>query len=194
MITREELNEKTQQEIKEMLEADVQAYAVQVSEIASEEEVLALEKELIEKMQANDQVLRDTFYDIPEDCSYDHQVYNKKTVCEYIVDFINTQEVEWSYTLGLYELVKVWKYNKDLANIQYHVYDSTLRILGQVKYKGYETWKKILVVNEYLSSCHDNYVRDTSYMLYLSHMHNVLIDALKSFSEAPDTDREMPSA
>lgn len=187
MITREELNEKTQQEIKEMLEADVQAYSVQVSEIASEEEVLKLEKELIEKMQENDKVLRDTFYDINEECTYDGQNFNKKTICEYIVDFINTQEVEWSYTLGLYELVKIWKNNKDLTNIQYHVYDSTLRILGQVKYKGFETWKKILVVNDYLSSCHDNYVRDTSYMIYLSHLHNVLIDTLKTFNpeEAP---------
>lgn len=192
MITREELNEKTQQEIKEMLEADVQAYTVQVSEIATEEEVLKLEEELIAKMQENDKVLRDTFYDIKDECTYDGQTFNKKTVCEYIVDFINTQEVEWSYTLGLYELVKIWKNNKDLTNIQYHVYDSTLRILGQVKYKGFETWKKILTVNNYLSSCHDNYVRDTSYMLYLSHLHNVLIDALKTFN--PDANTEMPSA
>ena len=42
--------------------------------------------------------------------------------------------------------------------------------------------RKILAVNEFLSSSHNDYVRDTAYMIYLSNLHNVVIDALKKFN------------
>jgi hypothetical protein len=112
--------------------------------------------------------------------TYEDEVYKKSNIVDNIVYFLNKNEVEWSYTLGLYQLVKLWKSNAD--TITYEAYDSTLRILNQTKYKGFKEWTDILVINEFLSSCHAEYVRDTSYLIYLAQLHNTLIDRLKMVS------------
>lgn len=192
MVKREDLAGKTQKEIEAMLDADIQEYIVVVSELADKDAVLAKEEELMVVMNDNDTRLKAVEYDIADSCIFDNQVFNRKTVAEYLIDFINTQEVDWNYTLGLYELVKLWK-NKDLVKIQYHAYDSTLRILGQCKYKGFESWRKIMVVNTFLSTCHEEYVRDTGYMIYLTTLHNALLDALKRFDE-PQPETEVKDA
>lgn len=190
MITREELIEKTQAEIQAMLEADTQQFAVTISELASEEEVLEQEKELIVTMTDNDAHMKTISYEVPETCTFDDTVYNSKTICRQISDFVENNEVEWSYTLGLYELCKFWR--ETPKTVPYHIYDSTLRVLGGLKYKGREQWRKILTINTFLSSCHDEYVKDTSYMIYLSSLHNVVIDALKKFH--PEENKELPQA
>lgn len=181
MIKREDLAGKVQQEIQNLLEANIQEFIVEIAELANEEEVLAKEQELMTLMNENDAHLKTVIYPVAEEVNFDNTIYNKKTVCGMIADFIATQEVEWSYTLGLYELHKLWKSCPE--TIQYHAYDSTLRILGSsVKYKGIESWRKILAVNDFLSPCHEEYVRDTAYMLYLSNLHNIVIDTLKKFN------------
>lgn len=180
MIKREELAGKNQQEVQALLEGDIQSFIVAVTELASEEEVKAKESEIMLLMDENDAYLRTVVYPVSEEVTFDGTTVNKKTACGMIADFIATQEVEWSYTLGLFELCKIWKGAPE--TIQYHAYDSTLRILGGMKYKGIESWRKILTVNEFLGSCHEEYMRDTSFMLYLSNLHNVVIDALKKFN------------
>ena len=189
MVTREELTGKTQQEIEKMLDTDVQAFAAEVMEMADESTIINKEQEIMALMDENDARLKVVEYDVPNDCVFDNQNFNKQTVCKYIIDFINTQEVDWNYTLGLYDLVNIWK-NKDLTKIKYHIYDSTLRILGQCKYKGYESWKKIMVVNSFMSKSHEDYVRDTAYVIYLSALHNTLLEALKKFEELKNMPRE----
>lgn len=180
MIKREELAGKTQQEIQELLEGDVQNFIVHVTELGEEGEVIAAEEDIVAAMRENDAYLRTVVYNVAEQAEYDGQVFNKETMCKAIAEFVATQEVEWSYTLGMYELHKLWKAVPE--TIQYHAYDSTLRILGGLKYKGFESWKKILAVNAFLGVCHETYVKDTAYMIYLSNLHNVVIDALKKFN------------
>lgn len=180
MIKREELAGKNQQEVQALLESHIQEFRVTMEEMAEEAEVLAKEEEIMQLMNENDAHLRTVVYPVSEEVTFDGTTVNKKTACGMIVDFIATQEVEWSYTLGLFELCKIWKAMPE--TIQYHAYDSTLRILGGMKYKGMESWRKILTVNEFLSSCHEEYMRDTSFMLYLSNLHNIVIDALKKFN------------
>jgi len=186
MLKREDLIGKNAEELPGFLEANIAEYAAVAETYETEEEVLEKEKEIVKLMEENDSYLRTVTYKIPEGATFDGQLFGKKVLCEYIVDFLNTQELEWSYSLGMFELVKLWK-TKDLEEINYHAFDSTLRILGQCKYRGYDAWRKILAVNEFLKQCHDDYVRDTSYMLYLSQLHNKLIDALKKFNPEVDT-------
>ena len=195
MIKRDDFAGKGQKEIELMCESDIQAFVLEVNELSTEEEILNLEKELTKVMDENDLRLKATEYDVPESCVFSEITYDAKTVASYIVAFINTQEVDWNYTLGLYELVKLWK-DRNLKTIRYHAYDSTLRILGQCKYRGSENWKRILVVNTFLGSCHEEYVRDTAYMIYLTSLHNVLLDALKKFeapAETPEDSGDRPA-
>ena len=137
MIKREELVGKSQQEIEKMLEADIQAFQVEVTELADEAATIDKEQELMVLMNENEEHLKSVQYSVAEEAEYDNTLYNKKTVCGMITDFIASQEVEWSYTLGLFELCKIWKSCPE--TIQYHAYDSTLRILGGQKFKGIES-------------------------------------------------------
>lgn len=192
MITREDLAGKAQKEIEAMLDTDMQAYVVEISEMTDLDTLGEKEKDLMLLMDENDARLKTVEYDVADSCTFDNQAFNRKTVTDYIADFVGTMEVEWSYALGLYELVKLWK-NKDLEKIQYHAYDSTLRILGQCKFKGFENWKKIMVVNAFLSTCHDEYVRDTSYMIYLNSLHNALLDAMDKIKKASEESEQVES-
>ena len=181
MITREDLNSKNSQEIQDMLQADIQKYVVELESIESEEELLQREQEIMKFMNENDARMKDVKYALPSECTFDKQCFSKEKVSEFIVDILEKQEVEWSYTLGLYEMVRLWK-DKNLKEIQYHAYDSVLRLLGGVKYKGFQEWKKILVVNEFLVHCHEEYVRDYGYIIYLSQLHNAILEGLKKLN------------
>lgn len=182
ILTKENFIDKSSQELDQLIGDEVTKYKVEVGEL-DEDEILQREQDMIALMNNAEEELKSVMYALPESCTFDGQVFGKKAIMETIVDFLNTQEVEWSYTLGMMELVKLWK-NHNLNEIGYYTYDSTLRILGQRKYRGYDAWRKIMAANEYLSSCHREYMRDMSYTVYLAQLHNVLIEGLKKFNQA----------
>lgn len=182
MITRTDLNDKTLQEVENMLQEDIQTYTVSLESLESEGDLLAREQEIIQLMNANDERIKTVMYSLPENCTFDNQIFSREKVASYIVDLLDKSEVEWPYTLGMYQMVQFWK-NKELTEIQYNAYDSILRLLGGLKYKGFESWKKILIINEFLSSCHEEYSRDYGYMVYLSQLHNAVLESLKKPEE-----------
>jgi hypothetical protein len=63
-----------------------------------------------------------------------------------------------------------------MSTIMYKAFDSTLRVLGQVKYKGAEEWKDMLAVNKFLSECHAEYTLDTNYNVLISKKHNCILE------------------
>lgn len=182
MIKRDDLVGKTNDEIGQMLENDIQEYTAHTLTIETKDAALEEEKTIIDAINSFEATLREVFYDLPDGCTYDNQNFNRKTMNSYVVDCLNLAEVEFSYTLGIYELVKLWE-TKDLEKVQYHAYDSTLRVLQQCKFRGKDQYRKILTVNTYLSNCHKDYVADTTYMIYLSSLHNALVDQINSFDK-----------
>lgn len=190
MIKREDLVGKTNDEIGQLLENDIQEYTAHTLTIESKEDALKEEEEIIGAINAFESILKDIHYNLQDGCMYDNQSFNRKTMNSYVVDCLNLVEVEYSYTLGIYELVKLWE-TKDLEKVQYHAYDSTLRVLQQCKFRGKEQCKKILAVNTYLSGCHKDYVADTTYMIYLSSLHNALVDQINSFDKPEETTEEV---
>lgn len=187
MVKKEDLIGKDLTEVQAMLNSDVAAWAAEVATLETEEKILNLEEELITTMRANEADLVTTVYELPEGAKFDNTEFNRRTLCDYIANFLDNQELEWSYTLGMFELVKLWK-TRDLTEVNYHAFDSTIRILGQIKYKGQEAWRKVLAVNEFLTPLHSQYTFDSAYMIYLSQLHNTLLNELKKF-EAPTDDQ-----
>lgn len=183
MVIREELNGKNLQEIQEMLENDLARYkaVVENMSIVDAEEA---ETELIEKMEEYDNYLSDTKYDLPTDITFDGTKFTRNTIGNMVCYFVEKQEVDWQYTLGLYQMSKLWRTIND--TIGYKEYDSTLRVLGGMKFKGSTEWRDILVINEFLGSAHDNYTLDTSYMIYLSKLHNELINKIQPTQPEPE--------
>lgn len=180
MVKREELNGMSYEDMVRLLEKDVAEYAAHTEEFVDEEAVLHEEERIMALQDAHQEYLMGVEYELPDGCTFDNTAFKASTMADAIADFISTLEVEWMYTSGVYDLVKIWK-TRDLKKVPYGVYDSTVRILGQCKFKGWENWRKILAVNEYLSNSHIAYNADTTYTIYLGQLHNALITRLDSF-------------
>jgi hypothetical protein len=178
MIKREDFNGKTYDEMLAAMQADLATYSETVSNFNTPDECAAEEQVLMASMDEVQERLSSVEYVLPDKTEYNGKKYSKKDVAAKIIYFLNKLEVKWEQTLGLYQLVSMWK-SDDFKQIPYAVYDSTLRCLNQVSFKGMQEWTDILVINEYLSTCHNAYSLDTGMLLYFSECHNIVMNRMK---------------
>ena len=179
MIKREDFNGKKYEEMMAAMEADLVMYTEQIAGFTTIDECNAEELRIMELMKAHEANLDTVMYSLPKEVIYEGKRYSKKDVSAKIIYCLNKMEVKWSYTLGLKQLVDMWK-SEDFKEINYRVYDTTLRTLDQISYKGYSEWNDILIINEYLSGCHNDYSLDTGMLVYLSEMHNLVMNRMKA--------------
>jgi hypothetical protein len=190
MIKREDFNGKTYDEMLAAMQADLVLYAETVAGYATVDECTTEEQVLmgsIDEVQAH---LNEVAYELPTGVEYGGKKYSKKDVVAKMVYLLNKLEVKWEQTLGLYQLVTMWK-SDDFKQVPYRVYDSTLRCLNQVTFKGLQEWTDILVVNEYLSQCHNEYSLDTGMLLYFSECHNLVMNRMKELDPATNVPEQM---
>ena len=185
MIKREDFNGKSYEEMVEAMQSELVLYKEQVAAFETIDQCNAEEQVLMASMDEVQAKLDVAAYDLPDSVEYDGKKYSKKDIVTKIVYFLNKLEVKWEQTLGLYQLVTMWK-SDDFTKIPYRVYDSTLRCLNQVSFKGLSEWTDILAVNEYLSQCHNEYSLDTGMVIYLSECHNALMNRMKELEPKSD--------
>lgn len=190
MIERKDFEGKLYVEMMPVLEADLVMYSEQVAEFKTVEECSEEEKTLMEAMKELENALDNVKYELPNDVNFDGRRYSKKEVAAKIIYFLNKLELKWSYTKGMKELVDMWK-SEDFVEIPYRVYDSTLRTLDQVTYKGYTEWTDVLIINEYLSGCHNLYSLDTGMLVYLSERHNIIMNRMKALDPTVNVPEDM---
>lgn len=125
----------------------------------------------IDKEQADfDEYLKKQEYELPtEDVEFEGRKWKVQQIMQKIIYHLNRNEQSFVYVAGLHALVTIWK-RAELSKIPYGVYDSTLRILGQLKYKGDAEWVEIMVINTYLQRAHEAYTRDIAMMHTLADM------------------------
>lgn len=184
MITREDLKNVELDNIQSYLEAQISSFMVEIEQM-DEEQLLSMEGDLMTTMDEYDAYIKGVTYELPESCVFDEETFSKKQICEYVSDYINTQEVQWEHVSGLYDLCKIWRDNK-VKNISYGAYDSTLRILGLIKYKGMRDWKRIMAIYSYLSESRAEYTRDLGYIIYLSQIHNSILNRMNPQPETQE--------
>ena len=136
-------------------------------------------------MDEVDSRLNTVTYELPESIEFENKHYSRKDIISKIIYFLNKIEVKWEHTLGMYQLVALWK-GDNFTEIPYRAYDSTLRCLNQVTFKGMQEWTDILAVNEYLSIAHNEYSLDTGMLIFYSECHNALMDRMKELNPAAD--------
>lgn len=183
-LSRETLQSLKNNEIQSTLEKELKEAQDKVQRIQTVEEALEIEKELVKVINDYDHSLDGRKYQLPEKCEWDGKSYKKSEVVKKVLYFLNKNTVEWQYTLGLYQTYKLWL--GDPSEVHYRHYDSTLRLLNQVKFTGNQEWTDILIVNEFMSACHQAYTADTAWYLFLSEIHSALIsraDSLKPVGE-----------
>ena len=184
MITRVDLKNVELDNIQSYLEAQINSFMVEIEQMDADQ-LLSMEGDLMTTMDEYDAYIKEVTYELPESCVFDGETFSKKQICEYVSDYINTQEVQWEHVAGLYELCKIWR-DGSTKSISYGAYDSTLRILGMIKYKGMRDWKRIMAIYSYLSESRVEYTRDLGYVIYLSQIHNCILNRMNPQPETQE--------
>lgn len=177
MITLEEIAGKSVEEIADIYTKDVENYKESIEKLTITE-LHAEEEKVIGWLQEYDEYIKGIVYQIPKSVEWDGHKFTHNDIYSKIIYFLNKNEVQWSYTLGMYELVKFWR-NFSNSEISYGAFDSTLRLLEQVKFKGYEEWRDILAINEFFKPLHADYSKDISRQIYLSKLHQELLSRME---------------
>jgi hypothetical protein len=191
-MTRQELEGKTYEEVANLFDQELDEYNKKVDEVMDQEVLNSMESDLMKEMDENNTYLKQVEYELPNAVEFNGKRWTKNDIAAKIIYFLNKNEVEWSYTLGLFELVKLWK-NKDFAKISYNLYDQTLRTLNQVKFKGYDEWESILAVNEYMKLNHDNYTKDTATILLTHQKHDAVLKRMQLIAKGDSENQENPT-
>ena len=139
-----------------------------------------LEQELIKEADENDKRINELEFDLPAD--------NFKNVAEAIRAILNKKEVEWHFTLGLVSMYDFWNPKEKPQKISYPMLDATLRTLGEGRFKGYEEWAAVIVVNKYFEALRNDYVDTTETIYDIAAKHDAVLNELKL--KDPNFDKE----
>lgn len=171
-----EETKETAKEQAERLQKEVDEYKEYLDKIDDQETLKEEEKKCIEALDEYDKYVSGVKYNVPDGVDFEGKHYSRKDVAGKIIYFISKQEVNWQYTLGLYQLCKLWK--GDIKEVTYKQLDSTLRVLEQPKFRGFEEWRDILLVNEYMKALHEDYTKDLANQIALSQKHAAVLDRM----------------
>lgn len=164
----------------EKYDEEVAQFTESLKDVDDVEKLHKLEEDIIKDIDANNERLAAVKYPLPEQTTFRGQVFTRAKVSGFVADLLNAQEVGWQMTLGLFDVIDFWKKiaseKSDTTEIPYQIYDATLRFLGQQKYRGYEMFKKVLVVSGLFADARDLYLNDLTYTYYLANKHNAIIE------------------
>lgn len=135
------------------------------------DELKQMEQDIIKEADDVDKVISKTEYNLPTE--------NYKEVAEAIRYFLDKKTVGWQYTLAMINIYEFWKPTKKAKKIPYAQLDSTLRILGDMQFTGYEEWKKVVTVNTYFQPLHNAFVNDTGKVYEVAGKHDAIIQAMQ---------------
>lgn len=172
------------QEMYEQMRTEIKEYTEEVSKIDNVEGLEEKEQELIKLMDENDERIKNTSYKLQDAVIFGGKLYTKAAVSKFINEQFDKLEVNWQMTLGIFQLYDFWKKNQE--EISYAILDSTLRTLQQLKFKGYQDMRNILIINEYFKFNHEEYTKDLAKTTLLAEKHNALIDRMKLISKNVD--------
>lgn len=185
------LAEQDFEKIGQILEADIVTYAEAIS-TATIDELKAEEAELMEEFKKDDEYLSKVTYKLPDSIDYDGATVRRSDIANKIVGFLNRLEVDFRSTLGVYQSIRYWKQHHS-EDVAYGAFDSTLRMLGTLKFKGERDCFDILVINNWFTAAHSAYSRDNMWTRYLTTRHQAIMKALEALEKAdvpeatPDT-------
>lgn len=178
MLKREDILTKAIPEIQELMTNDVTEFSAAL-ETKTLEELKQMEQDLMEDMKEDDAHLEQAKYELNDSAEFDGTKVGSEKICEYIVKFLDRLEVEWRATLGIYQAIKFWRKEFD-GTVSYPVFDTTLRLLGTLKFKGEVDCKNVLLINNWFSTAHKEYAIDNIWKSYLAAKHQALMQAMQT--------------
>jgi len=135
------------------------------------EQLQEKEQEIVKKADENDKYVADKEFNLSTE--------NYKTVAEAIQYFLNKQTVDWQFTLGMLSMYEFWNPEEYSKTVTYPMLDATLRTLGEMKFKGYDEWARVIAINKYFESLRKEYEDVTETIFDIAHQHNAIVDEIQ---------------
>lgn len=137
-----------------------------------------MEQEVVTEADTIDKEVAATTFPLKEE---DYAV-----VAPFIRKFIESKSVQWQYAVALKQLVDFWSDTKPEV-VPFPVLDSTLRLLGELQYKGYEEWSEIIAINNYFASISNDYTTTMQRAWDVASRHNAIMDAMQKSTPIGET-------
>ena len=170
-------DEETASEMGDRLQERADKYKVELDEISDTAELKKLEDEWIAKLEQMDEYLKKVSYFLPKSVEFNHKLYPKSYVSARIIKFLQSKEVKFQFTLGMWEMCKLWL--ADPSELNYSQYNGTLETLGTLTFKGMAEWENILIINEFFRKTNKEYAKDITAYQYLSTMHSHVVGRMQ---------------
>lgn len=177
LLERSVTENKTIEQIREELEKNLVLVGDALNGF-SKDELTSTEQELMELFKANDEYLKNRTYQLAPDTNFDSRVYTVNEITKMLDNFLGQLEVDFKTSLGIYQAIGFWRSFHAEQPIPYAVLDTTLRLLGLLKFKGYSSLRNILVINQWISGAHLDLMRDMIWTEYLHTIHNAMLQIL----------------
>lgn len=134
------------------------------------DELKQIEQDIIKEADALDEKIKETSFELPEK--------GYENVARAIQTLLNKQSVNWQYALAYIAMFDFWNPEKKADTVAYAMLDSTLRIFGQMEFKGYEEWVAVAAVNKYFEPLQEKYSELTEKVYDIASRHNTVMEAL----------------
>ena len=177
----EYIENESPKDMGDRLQKAADDYKQELEKVETIDECKEREAKIVKRLEEFDKYVATVEYELPSMVKFDNRSYTKQEIAEKIREFINKQEVKWQAALGIWQLYKLWK--TPPKSISYGAYDSTLRMLGTMSFKGQKECENILVINDYFSQCNDAYAKDLTMLTYLSTLHSHILDRMKAIEK-----------
>lgn len=145
------------------------------------EELKAIEVEIVKEADENDKKLAELKFDLPAE--------GYKEAAEAIREFLNKQVVKWQYTLGMKNMYEFFDPNVRPTDIPYPMFDTVLRTLGALEFKGYDEWCAVININNYVEPLREKYVAAAESIYEIAERHNDVINAIDKIQNPQKTQK-----
>ena len=184
MLKIEDLKGLNTEERRAKLTEDIQKYQAEVKDLTLEK-LQEEENKVMDEFKIYDAYIRERTYTLPREVNLDGDVTRKASdVRSAISYFLSNVECTWQTTLGVYQAIVFWNNVQPNDTVPYGAYDSTIRLLGTLKYKGKKELEDILAINNYLAPAHDEYMFDLDFQNYLSAIHESIRQPAEALEKA----------
>lgn len=170
----EEHSNMLTKDFQKLLQEQVDEYAKKISEINTLEELDEKEKEIIAEMEEYDKYINAYEYKLPEYVNFEGKKVSLKEIRGKFIYFITNFEINWELVPTMYELCRIWKQD-NITSVTHGVLDSTIRILGKLKFRGYSEIRDMKMLDMYFDPIIESYGKHTSYQIAMGHRHNEIM-------------------
>lgn len=140
-------------------------------------ELKEVEKVLMSEFDANDKRIEETFYTLENT-----KEVNGSELAGKVVRFLEKVEVEFRGTQVVLDCINYWSGLSDKKikekKVQHAVFDTTLRLINTLKYKGHADLLDIVCINDWFMPSHNEYNKNLIYMHVLSAKHQEILQMI----------------